>query len=106
MAGVLWHTGTALMIIGLVFMFFGILGLFRFRNFYPRLLVLSKIDTVGAVTLLSGVALRHGLSFITLKVLMLIVIILIFNPLIAHLMARSAYISGHLLDDITPQGDE
>ena len=105
METVLWYIGTGFMILGMGFMLFGVVGLFRFKNFYPRLLILSKIDTVGATTLLVGIAIRHGLSFMSLKVLALAIIILIFNPLIAHFTARAAYVSGHRLDDTSAQGD-
>ena len=106
MEALFWNIGTGFMLLGVVFMFFGALGLFRFRNFYPRLLVMSKIDTVGSITLILGIALRHGLSPMTFKVLALGVIILTFNPLIAHLMARAAYVSNHSLHDETSQGDD
>ena len=82
-------------------MFFGVIGLFKFKNFYPRILVASKVDTVGMVTLLIGVAVRHGVSFLSGKVLLLIMIIMIFNPLVSHILARSAYLSGH-----TPDSDK
>ncbi len=47
---------------GLLFIAAGVIGLYRFRNFYARLLVASKIDTVGNIFLLSGVMLIHGFS--------------------------------------------
>ena len=86
------------MIIGLVFMFFGVVGLFRFRDFYLRILVLAKIDTVGAITFMIGVIIRHGLSFFSLKVLLIMVLFLILNPLTAHIIARAAYLSIEGID--------
>ena len=78
---------------------FGVIGIFKFNTFYTRLLATSKIDTVGALTLIIGVAIRHGISFFSGKVVLLAIIMLIFNPLVAHILARSAYLSGHKLED-------
>ena len=84
---------------GLLFMFFGIIGIFRFKDFYPSLLISSKIDTVGMLTIIIGIGIRHGLSFFTGKLLLIIVILLILNPLVAHVLARSAHGAGHELKD-------
>ena len=87
--------GNIVIAAGLLFIFFGVVGIFKFENFYTRLLATSKTDTVGAITLIIGIAIRHGFSFFTGKVLLLGIIMLIFNPLIAHILARSAYLSGY-----------
>ena len=84
---------------GIIFMFFGIIGIFRFNNFYERILVTAKIDTVGAMTLIVGIAVKHGAGFFSLKLLLLAAILLILNPLAAHILARSAYLSGYKIDD-------
>ena len=89
----------AIIIIGVVFMFFGVFGLFRLQDFYLRVLVTAKIDTVGAITLIVGLIIRHGISFFSLKLLLLVVLILVLNPLIAHIIARSAYSSAGGLHD-------
>jgi len=85
--------------IGLFFIVMGAVGLFRFENFYQRVLMAAKIDTVGMITLIFGLGIRHGLHdiFFTLKLVLIVIIMLILNPLVAHIMARSAYISGHML---------
>ena len=85
--------------LGVLFMLFGVVGLLKFKAFYPRILVASKIDTVGVLTLIFGVALRHGLSFFTGKLLLIVIIMLILNPLVAHILARSAYISDRESDE-------
>jgi len=96
---VLYIIGTVIVAIGVVFMVFGVIALLRFKNFYPRLLASSKIDTVGVITVIFGMILRHGLSPFSAKVALLGVIMLIFNPLVAHVLARSAYLSGYKLDE-------
>jgi len=80
---------------GLGFITFGVIGLYRFNHFYPRILVASKIDTVGFINVMIGVMLRNGLSSFTLKVGLILVLSLIINPLITHSIARSAYNSGY-----------
>ena len=81
--------------IGVFLMIFGVVGIFqKSKDFYYRVLIASKIDTVGFMTLLFGLIIRHGISFFSGKLLLLIVIMLILNPLVAHVMIRSAYTSG------------
>ena len=87
--------GNILVVLGIVFMVFGVVGTFIFNNFYLRLLVTSKIDTVGMLTLIFGLMVIHGVSFFSAKLLLLAVIVLILNPLVAHSVARAAYLSGY-----------
>ena len=84
---------------GVAFMIFGAVGLFTLKDFYPRILVASKIDTVGFLTLIIGFALRHGISFFTGKLFLIMIIMLVLNPLVAHIVARSAYKSGYKVTD-------
>jgi len=83
--------------LGVVFMLFGIIGIFQTKkDFYYRILVACKIDTVGFLTLVIGVAIRYGFSFFTGKLFLIVIIIMILNPLVAHIVARSAYKSGYI----------
>jgi len=91
--------GNAIITMGIIFMFFGVVGIIKFDNFYTRLLAASKADTVGAVTVIIGVAVLHGFSFFSAKVILLAVIMMIFNPLVAHVLARSAFLSGHKINN-------
>jgi len=93
--------GTIIVVIGVIFMAFGVVAMFRFKDFYTRILATSKIDTVGAFTIIIGMALRHGIGWFTGKILLVAVIMLIFNPLVAHVLSRAAYLSGHKLNDPT-----
>ena len=91
--------GNVLIVIGVIFMLFGVVGIFRFKNFYPRILVSTKIDAVGMLTLTLGIAFRHGVSFFSGKLILIIVVLLILNPLVSHIVARSAHLNGHDLED-------
>jgi len=94
MASILEIAGNVLIIAGALLMVLGTFGLLKFRRFYPRILIASKIDTVGMLTLLLGLAFRHGVSFFSAKILLIVVLLLILNPLVAHILSRSAYMSG------------
>jgi len=83
--------------LGVAFMLFGVLGIFQFKkDFYYRILVACKIDTVGFLTIVIGLAIRHGISFFTGKLFVIAIIMMVLNPLVAHIMVRSAYNSGYV----------
>ena len=91
--------GITIIIIGIIFIAFGVIGLFRFKTFYNRILASSNIDTVGVITVILGVAIKHGISAFTGKILILGIIMIIFSPLVAHIITQSAHASGHKLED-------
>ena len=99
MTVVLEVVGLLVMFAGLGLMAIGIFGIFRFKTFYARMLVVSKVDTVGVIVFLLGLAIRNGISFFSGKLLLIIICILILSPLVSHMVARSAYISGVELSD-------
>jgi len=94
--------GEIITVIGVVFVLFGVIGLVRFENFFKRILTAAKIDTIGLMTILIGVAVQNGLSFFSFKVLLLMGILMIINPLSSHMITRAAYLSGYLVD-ISPK---
>ncbi|MCL2215638.1 MAG: monovalent cation/H(+) antiporter subunit G [Defluviitaleaceae bacterium] len=90
--------------IGIAFMLVGIIGMFQpKKDFYYRLLVACKIDTIGLLTIGIGLAIRHGFSFFTGKIILIIIIIMVLNPLVAHIIAQAAYRSGYV--SICKDGD-
>ena len=90
--------GNVIIYIGVVFMLIGVVGMFRYQNFFMRILIASKIDTVGALTIVIGLAVRHGFSFFSLRVVLLLALMFIINPMVTHIIARSARESGQDLD--------
>ena len=98
--------GNVIIIAGIILMFFGVMGIFKFKNFYPRILVTAKIDTVGTITLVMVLIVKNGLSFFSLKLLLLLGIMLMLNPLAAHMVARSAYLSGYKIEDRQTMDDD
>lgn len=90
--------GNAIIVLSVVFMVLGAIGVFKFQNFYPRIIVASKVDTVGFMTFVLGMSVRHGFTFFTAKMWLIVVIVLILNPLVTHVVTRAAYYSGHPMD--------
>ncbi|MCL2386229.1 MAG: monovalent cation/H(+) antiporter subunit G [Defluviitaleaceae bacterium] len=83
--------------LGILFMLFGVIGLFqRKRDFYYRILIACKVDTVGMITIGIGMALRHGISFFTGKIFLILLIIVVLNPFVAHIVTQAAYKSGFI----------
>lgn len=80
---------------GIIFVGIGVIGTYRFKNFYSRALMAANVDTVGYITLMIGVIIKQGFSFFSLKVFFILIITLIVNPLVSHAIVRSAYISGY-----------
>ncbi len=81
-------------ILGLVFIFFGTLGIIRFPDIYTRLQTSSKCDAAGAVALLVGLMVREGLDSLSLRILIILMFLLLTNPVASHAIARSAAIRG------------
>jgi len=80
--------------LGLVFMFFGTLGIIRFPDIYTRLQTSSKCDAAGAVAILVGLMVREGLNSFSLRILIILIFLLLTNPVATHAIARSAAIRG------------
>lgn len=87
--------GNILIILSIIFISFGVFGIFRFKDFYPRILISSKVDTVGLLTMMAGIIVRSGFTFFSAKVLLIVLLFVITNPLSTHSIARSAYNGGH-----------
>ena len=82
--------------IAVLFMVIGVVGiLMPGKDFYFRILVACKIDTVGLLTFAIGLAVRHGFTFFTGKMMLIVIIVIILNPLVTHIVARAAYKSGY-----------
>ena len=88
------YAGDVFILIGFVFIAFGLYGNLRHKNFYIRILISAKIDTVAFLIIMLGLLFKSGLSYFSLKVLLIGVIVLITNPVAAHSIAKSAHRGG------------
>lgn len=90
--------GYILIGLGFVFILSGLFGMFKFNSFFKRVLASSLIDSVGFITVLAGVILLKGVSYFSLKIVLLLGIGLIMNPITTHIIALSAWKSGYKED--------
>ena len=86
--------GLTVMIVGLVFDFFGCLGLIRFPDVYTRLQASAKCITLGTCGILLGLFCFKGFTATGIKALLCLVFIVLTAPVSAHALARAAYRSG------------
>lgn len=83
-----------LLMLSWFFLFAGMIGLFRFKGVYSRILNSSKIDSVAIITLTVALMVRAGLSMMTLKLAVIMVFHLLTNPVSSQIIARSAKQNG------------
>ena len=83
-----------LIVAGLFFLFAAAVGVLRFPDVYSRSHAVSLTDSLGALFVLSGLALYEGFSTNLIKILIVLILLYLLNPVIAHATVRSAYRSG------------
>lgn len=83
-----------LIILGLALTTVATVGLLRFPDFYTRIHVVGKPDTLGGILLLAGLAVHTGWSFTTVKLALILVFFGIGNPVASHVLTRAAMKSG------------
>jgi multicomponent Na+:H+ antiporter subunit G len=85
-------TSWGLIIAGVFFVISGSLGMLRMPDFFTRIHPASVIDSFGAPLILLGVAVHFGFSFISGKIILLVLLLLITNPTATHVLAQTAII--------------
>ena len=90
--------GRGVILLGLLFIATGVYSVLRYREFYSRVVITAKVDTVGFITLLIGVMLLEGFSFLSLKVLLIVLFEMMTSPLSTHAIAHSAYTAGYRVE--------
>lgn len=86
--------GFSLVVVGLVFMVLGALGLVTLPDFFSRTHAASKVDTVGVAAVALGIAFIEGVTFDSLKVLLVALFVVISTPVASHALARAAIRNG------------
>ncbi len=79
---------------GLFFLLVAAIGIIRFPDVFSRSHAVSLTDSLGAFLILIGIALHEGLSTNTLKILIVLALLYLLNPVIAHATIRAALRSG------------
>ena len=95
----------ALIVVGLTFVLGGTVGLIRLPDLFSRAHAASKCDSVGAGSILLGLALQGGLAYGDLKIVLLVLLALVSAPTIAHALARAGYRTG-LVTWTRPERDD
>lgn len=85
---------TALMTLGLFFLVVAAVGMVRLPDVFTRSHAVALTDALGAFFLLTGLAVYHGFSTNTLRILVVLGLLYIVNPVISHATVRAALRSG------------
>jgi len=91
--------GTFFIVMGLVFDFFGCVGLIRLPDIYNRLQASTKCVTLGTCSVLFGLFLFKGFTAAGIKALLCIIFLILTAPVAAHALSRAAHSSGVKLWD-------
>lgn len=79
---------------GGAFCVIGAIGMVRMPDFYTRMHAASVTDTLGALLILSGLLLQAGLTQVSIKLLVIMVLLLFTSPVAAHALAKAAMARG------------
>ena len=86
--------GIIFIVVGLVFDFFGCLGLVRLPDVYNRLQASTKCVTLGTCNIMFGTFLMLGFTAAGIKALLCIIFLVLTAPVSAHAIARGAHRAG------------
>jgi len=79
---------------GLFFLVVAAIGVIRLPDVFTRSHAVSLTDSLGAFLLLIGIALHEGLSINVLKILAVLSLLYLQNPVIAHATLLAAVRAG------------
>lgn len=82
-----------LLLIGTAVMLLGSFGVVRFGDVYLRMHAATKSSTLGIGFLMAGVAVHFSDTFVTAKLLALVIIFFLTTPVGAQTLARAAHIA-------------
>jgi multicomponent Na+:H+ antiporter subunit G len=84
--------GLAILLVlgGTFFMLVGSIGINRLPDFYTRTHASGKVDTLGILMFLGGLAVFEGFSLNAAKLLLIIAFVAATSPVASHALARSA----------------
>lgn len=79
---------------GGLFCVIGALGLLRMPDFFTRMHAASVTDTLGAGLVLAGLMLQAGLTLVTAKLAIIVLLIFFTSPAATHALAKAALVRG------------
>jgi multicomponent Na+:H+ antiporter subunit G len=74
-------------------------GLFKFKTFYGRLLNNALIDSVAFIFLIAALVVKSGWTSMSLKLVVIGVFFLLTNPVVSQMIAHSAHKNTAMEDD-------
>jgi multicomponent Na+:H+ antiporter subunit G len=91
--------GIILSVLGLLFMIFGVISVFFYRNVYLRILASATIDTVASLLFIFAMIIFQLDWEWIFRFLLLLVFLMITSPISTHVVIRAAYLSKVPLKD-------
>ena len=79
---------------GLFFLIVAAIGVIRLPDVFTRSHAVSLTDSLGAFFMLTGLAIYEGLSMNAFKILAVLALLYLQNPVIAHATLRAAIRAG------------
>ena len=73
---------------GLAVMCLGVIGVFRFKYVLNRMHAAAMNDTLGVLFIMLGLMAAEGISFTSLKLLLIILMLWLSSPVSSHLIGR------------------
>ena len=86
--------GILLVLGGVFFMLVGSIGINRLPDFYTRAHAAGKVDTLGILMFLGGLAVFQGFSLNAAKLVLIILFVALTSPVATHALARRALLFG------------
>lgn len=69
-------------------------GLFKFDYILNRVHVAAKCDTLASLLVITGIIIYSGFSFLSLKLILVIVFLWLTNPVATHLVGQTEIITN------------
>lgn len=89
----LW-LGNAFIVLGVLATCLGVFGVLRFSSFTMKVLSSAKVDTVAIISILLGVVIRGGVSWLSAKALLILLIVLLSGPIVSSQILSRAREDG------------
>ena len=83
------YIGAALLILGAIVMCISMLGVFRFDYVLSRMHASAITDTLGSLLIIVGLVVIRGLSFASLKLILILLVLWITSPVCTNRLAAA-----------------
>ena len=83
-----------MIVAGLFFLIVAAIGMLRLPDVFSRSHALSLTDSLGAFLVLAGLAVYQGFSLNLLKIVLVLALMYLINPVVSHATIRAALRSG------------